>query len=218
MMKKTVAVLLGAGLLSQQAFAVTESITGESFAGYTNSVIGSSGSFLTDLGSATTSTSHSGSSADINASITDTSAGTNIIGTSAGAYLDLGFDQSIFDGAGDDLKLFFVGNNGHNFDVTIGGVTKSYSLGAGEGDTGFNDTAYPTDPIIAMAIDLASFGGLTGSYDQMRLTIGDGYTSDSAVASFVGTYNTTVVPVPAAVWLFGSGLIGLVGLMRRRKS
>ena len=25
------------------------------------------------------------------------------------------------------------------------------------------------------------------------------------------------VPVPAAVWLFGSGLIGLVGMMRRRK-
>ena len=27
----------------------------------------------------------------------------------------------------------------------------------------------------------------------------------------------TVVPVPAAVWLFGSGLIGLIGVARRRK-
>lgn len=27
----------------------------------------------------------------------------------------------------------------------------------------------------------------------------------------------TVIPVPAAVWLFGSGLIGLIGVMRRRK-
>ena len=28
----------------------------------------------------------------------------------------------------------------------------------------------------------------------------------------------TVVPVPAAVWLFGSGLLGLVGIARRKKS
>jgi hypothetical protein len=26
------------------------------------------------------------------------------------------------------------------------------------------------------------------------------------------------VPVPAAVWLFGSGLIGLIGIVRRKKS
>lgn len=29
---------------------------------------------------------------------------------------------------------------------------------------------------------------------------------------------TSVVPVPAAVWLFGSGLIGLIGVARRRRS
>jgi hypothetical protein len=38
----------------------------------------------------------------------------------------------------------------------------------------------------------------------------DGVTS----AQFAGS--TAVVPVPAAAWLFGSGLIGLVGLARRR--
>ena len=28
---------------------------------------------------------------------------------------------------------------------------------------------------------------------------------------------TTVVPIPASVWLFGSGLIGLIGFARRKK-
>jgi len=32
------------------------------------------------------------------------------------------------------------------------------------------------------------------------------------------TFETTVVPVPAAVWLFGSGLIGLIGFARRKKA
>ena len=30
-------------------------------------------------------------------------------------------------------------------------------------------------------------------------------------------FTSTVVPVPAAAWLFGSGLLGLIGLARRRK-
>jgi len=33
-----------------------------------------------------------------------------------------------------------------------------------------------------------------------------------------GDLNLTVVPVPAAVWLFGTALIGLVGFSKRRKS
>lgn len=38
-------------------------------------------------------------------------------------------------------------------------------------------------------------------------------------ASFSGDAGTvSAVPVPAAVWLFGSGLVGLVGVARRKKS
>jgi len=32
------------------------------------------------------------------------------------------------------------------------------------------------------------------------------------------TIMTTAVPIPAAIWLFGSGLLGLVGMARRKKA
>ena len=35
---------------------------------------------------------------------------------------------------------------------------------------------------------------------------------------YIRSADATVVPVPAAVWLFGSGLIGLVGVARRKKA
>ncbi len=223
-MKKSATVFLALGLFSLQGVAapVTESVTGETFAGYANSVLGKNGTFLTDLGNSSSGTNWSSNSSDIDARITDTSAGSNIVGTSDGAWIDLGFDMPVVDGVGNDLKLFFVGNNGHKVDVTIGGATQSYTLAPGANATGFFDPAYPTDPIIALNVDLATFSGLSGSaFNSMRLMIGNGYCDDSAgpcsaVPSFVGTYNTAVVPVPAALWLFGSGLVGLVGFMRKR--
>ena len=39
-----------------------------------------------------------------------------------------------------------------------------------------------------------------------------------APGPYIGSYlvRTSVVPVPAAVWLFGSGLIGLISIARRK--
>ena len=53
----------------------------------------------------------------------------------------------------------------------------------------------------------SSLGLTPGVYEW---TWGTGATADSF------TVNIGAVPVPAAVWLFGSGLIGLVGLARRK--
>ena len=42
---------------------------------------------------------------------------------------------------------------------------------------------------------------------------------DGAFLDFNANFDfTTAVPVPAAVWLFGSGLLGLVGVARRKKA
>ena len=38
---------------------------------------------------------------------------------------------------------------------------------------------------------------------------------------FYGTYlvrDTAAIPAPAAIWLFGTGIIGLIGISKRRKS
>jgi len=42
-------------------------------------------------------------------------------------------------------------------------------------------------------------------------------TYDSQVVSF-GTASVSAVPVPAAIWLFGSGLIGLIGVVKRKQA
>ena len=44
---------------------------------------------------------------------------------------------------------------------------------------------------------------------------------DSATSAYFSVFSaplTSAVPVPAAVWLFGSGLIGLAGVARRRRN
>ena len=44
-----------------------------------------------------------------------------------------------------------------------------------------------------------------------------GYEFEGVWTGATMTPNTPAVPVPAAVWLFGSGLLGLVGVARRKK-
>ena len=55
----------------------------------------------------------------------------------------------------------------------------------------------------------------TSSYtlDAIFHVAGAGFTTVSYALHLEGT----VVPIPAAVWLFGSGLLGLGGLVARRK-
>jgi hypothetical protein len=46
----------------------------------------------------------------------------------------------------------------------------------------------------------------------------DAFSTPDTEYDFVGAalYRPMVVPIPAAVWLFGSGLIGLIGISRRK--
>lgn len=50
-----------------------------------------------------------------------------------------------------------------------------------------------------------------GAIDELKLSFGDNFLVDNLVLNEISQ-----VPVPAAAWLFGSGLVGLVGLARRK--
>jgi hypothetical protein len=75
------------------------------------------------------------------------------------------------------------------------------------------NTAY-TDGIGGSPMRNGPFTGYNGNFDIMSVHV------TSCVDTGTGTDACQVVPevpVPAAVWLFGSGLLGLVGIARRKK-
>ena len=58
---------------------------------------------------------------------------------------------------------------------------------------------------------------LTGTtFEFYNPNSGGGSTVSNNQQFYINTLDVTAVPVPAAAWLFGSGLIGLVGIARRR--
>lgn len=71
-------------------------------------------------------------------------------------------------------------------------------------------------PKIGIWFHAVVFDGLGAAYDlQNKLTSFD-YSRQSWYDTSMK--DTSVVPVPAAVWLFGSALLGLAGFSRRRKT
>ena len=63
------------------------------------------------------------------------------------------------------------------------------------------------------AMDYSEYPDLT---DVPYVTDGVAYNYDEN-GNLVAIADLSVIPVPAAVWLFGSGLLGLIGVSRRRK-
>lgn len=116
-----------------------------------------------------------------------------------------------------------IGDDSGTWTVTDPGIThlafKSagyFILGAVTAGSGSwdNNTAGTNswDLSLAMCPDTICSNG-PRAYDDTDFLNGGGQIADlSNVRAF------SVVPVPAAVWLFGAGLLGLVGVARRKRS
>jgi len=150
------------------------------------------------------------------------------------AYIDLGFNgYNIYNGAGDDLVIFIVGNNtsfGLEVYDTGGNMVNKNTYGvAGDG----SDTVFDNDgnwlcvnnasgecsyALSSVFIDLGDSLAADMAIGKLRILLGTDYRTPSGPAfSLAGGFYTTPVPLPLPAILFASGL-GLLGWVGRRKA
>lgn len=106
-----------------------------------------------------------------------------------------------FEGVADAVKPDYIMPDGFLF---TGGGTVDFGLGVSEVIHG----VLPTDDFSSLNLNVNTNG-----------IIGTGINSPTNFAGDIGSIDaSTALPVPPAVWLFGSGLIGMVAVARRRKT
>ena len=124
-------------------------------------------------------------------------------------------DNDVFNLPGDDLLLFEQGTL-EPLDIIIGGEKVSLLTTDAVTNPTINDNN--GDPMNMYYIDLDDFNIPLGAMINL-VTLDLIFTSEaffySADPMLLVSLNP--VPVPAAVWLFGTALIGFVGMSRRRK-
>jgi hypothetical protein len=125
----------------------------------------------------------------------------------------LGTTLTAFTGAGGSVFPTLGGGNiVDSQDIMINpfvSVDKGVDIGAGLSVVGMGT---------ATNIENAASSIVSGGpFDIMSVTVAFGLADQTGVG-FSGFVQQTPVPIPPAVWLFGSGLLGLVGISRRKKS
>jgi hypothetical protein len=72
------------------------------------------------------------------------------------------------------------------------------------------------NPLAALAIGLSGSLGCAGTASATCQVTNDGPDSFVAIASPGSPIQQSIVPLPGAVWLFGSGILGLMALRKRK--
>lgn len=98
-------------------------------------------------------------------------------------------------------------------DGSIGGVSSNYNETFGATAFDFNSASQSLNLALYTTGGTGANGeAMTNHYSDLGTTLGQA-TLDFAAGTL--TITPTQVPVPAAVWLFGSAILGLVGFSRR---
>ena len=142
----------------------------------------------------------------------------NIFGLSAGStiQLDVLYDDGLLTGSGGETVFFNLPGNTMDFTVGTQSFTEAMDTAGGLGPTLFffdgelseikYDTKFGTLGIFFSSIDFFegnddAGNAMGGNWDLMSYTV-----------------SPVVVPVPAAIWLFGSGLLALSGISRKQNN
>jgi hypothetical protein len=146
----------------------------------------------------------------------------NGIAPSLGTFdLDINYNPAVlsFTGAsfgdpllGDQLDLFGLGSISSSSNATPG-IVNLFQLSL--------DSSTDMDTLQAANFTMATltFSALSLGTSSLSISInalGDSNGSPLIADLTSGSVTVAAVPIPAAIWLFGSGLFGLLGLVRRR--
>ena len=126
-----------------------------------------------------------------------------------------------------DFKLYYDFDPAANTPVgSLGVIDINALITAAGGDPTTMTVAQDSENLLFTFLSVPLAGVITppgGSFDPNALGEYSFYITATTKGAFpapVGTVgiDVNIVPVPPAVWLFGSGLLGLVGIARRKKA
>jgi len=139
--------------------------------------------------------------------------GVNFINNVDGGGVNIGFDSSV-------LNVLLVSINETVWDFGGSGIstgTIDNATGAVSGVMVNADSNVSGDFVVA-SIQFRVVGNGSSALSLTEYALNPWASGGSAINPAFVNETFSTIPVPAAVWLFGSGLIGLIGIAKRKKA